>query len=168
MLACTDTFAGRLSHTASTAPAQIGKHIGPLHYRMTSCIGSLETTHCTSIRLPVGYFTLGPDFCTNTPFAIQPGEVCGNAWAAVERLVARCFAHGIGLLLDMHAARGGANSDTNQCAKVELWGNKLNLDLLVRCLCFMAQEVASGMEGSHWDPDGQRGPMEPSRCVYLL
>jgi hypothetical protein len=139
MLACTDTFAGRSSHAASTAPAQNEKHIGPLHHRMTSCTGSSETAHCTSIRLPVGCFTLGPDFCTNTPFAIQPGEVYGNAWAAVERLVARYFAHGIGLLLDMHAACGGANSETHSrtsSAKVELWGNKLNLDLLVRVPLF--------------------------------
>lgn len=49
----------------------------------------------------------------------------------------------------MHAACGGANGDTlsgTSSAKVELWGNKLNLGLLVRCLCFMAQEVTSGIE----------------------
>jgi hypothetical protein len=49
----------------------------------------------------------------------------------------------------MHAACGGANSDTlsgTSSARVELWGSKLNLGLLVRCLCFMAQEVAISME----------------------
>jgi hypothetical protein len=133
-------------------------------------------TGCTSSQKPLtvppsdfpSAISPGPDFRSNTPFAIQPGEVYGNAWVAVERLVAT---HSIGLLLAMHAARGGANSDTHSgtsSAKVELWGNKLSLDLLARCLCFMAQEIASGMEGSHWDPDGQRGLMEPSRRVYLL
>jgi len=49
----------------------------------------------------------------------------------------------------MHAACGGANSDTlsgTSSARVELWVSKLNLGLLVRCLCFMAQEVAIGMK----------------------
>lgn len=138
MLACADTFAGRSSHAASTAPAQKGKHIGPLHYRMASCTGSQKPLTVPPSDFPSAISLLG-QICTNTPFTIQPGEVCGNAWAPIERLVARCFAHGTGLLLDMHAARGGANSDTHcgtSSTKVELWGNKLNLDLLVKCLLF--------------------------------
>jgi aryl-phospho-beta-D-glucosidase BglC (GH1 family) len=126
-----------------------------------------ETANCTSIRLPIGYFTLGPGFCSNTPFAMQPAQVYVNAWAAVKRLVARCFEHGIGVLLDMHAAPGGANSETHSgtsSGKAELWGNKFNLDLLIKCLCFVAQEVVRGdMKGvigiqlvneAQWDPPG--------------
>ena len=148
-----------------------------------------DTAHCTSIRLPIGYFTLGPDFCTNTPFAMQPAQVYINAWAAVQKLVARCFVRGIGVLLDMHAAPGGANSEAHSgtsIGKAQLWGNKFNLDLLLRCLCFMAQEVASGMEGvigiqlvneAKWDPPGMYkfyddallkiGVIDPTLPVYI-
>ncbi|KAK3046989.1 hypothetical protein LTS18_013248, partial [Coniosporium uncinatum] len=34
---------------------------------------------CTSIRLPIGYFTLGPSFCNNTPFE-KVAPVYLNAW----------------------------------------------------------------------------------------
>ncbi len=124
-----------------------------------------ETARCTTIRLPIGYFTLGPHFCTNTSFSMQPAQVYVNAWTAVKRLVSRCYAHGIGVLVDLHAAPGGANNESHSgtsSRKAELWGNKLNLDLTARCLCFMAQEVASGsLDGvigvqicneAHWDP----------------
>jgi aryl-phospho-beta-D-glucosidase BglC (GH1 family) len=66
---------------------------------------------------------------------MQPGGVYVNAWAAVERLAARYFAHGIGVLLDMHAAPSGANSETHsgiRSGKAELLRKKFNLDLLVR------------------------------------
>jgi aryl-phospho-beta-D-glucosidase BglC (GH1 family) len=65
-------------------------------------------------------------------------------------------------------------------------GNKLNLDLLVRCLCFMAQEVASGMERvigiqmvneAQWNPQGMYifyenvlpkiGAINPTLPVYI-
>ena len=97
---------------------------------------------------------------------MEPAQVYLNGWATVKTLVARCFAHGIGVLLDMHAAPGGANSESHSgtsIGKAQLWGNKFNLDLLIRCLCFMAQEVANGMEGiigiqivneAKWDPPG--------------
>ncbi len=104
---------------------------------------------CTTIRLPVGYFTLGPNFCHHTPFATQQAEVYRNAWAAVKKLVARCFSHGIGVLLDLHAAPGGANNQPHSgtsSGEAELWGSKSYLHLASQCLCYMARE-ATTMEG---------------------
>ena len=98
---------------------------------------------------------------------MQPAQVYVNAWAAVKKLVGKCFEHGIGVLLDMHAAPGGANSDSHSgtsSGKAELWGSEFNLNLLTRCLCFVAQEVIdSDMKGvvgielineARWDPPG--------------
>lgn len=34
-----------------------------------------HTTRCNSIRLPIGYFTLGPAFCIGTDFDGEPGQV---------------------------------------------------------------------------------------------
>ncbi|KAK4964264.1 Glucan 1,3-beta-glucosidase 3 [Elasticomyces elasticus] len=102
-----------------------------------------NTAHCTSIRLPIGYFTLGPAYCQHTPFA-QAAQVYTNAWAAVKELVSRARSRGIGTLLDFHALPGGANggdhSGTNS-GKAELWGNHSNLDLALRCLLFIANEA---------------------------
>ncbi|OAF60889.1 Glucan 1,3-beta-glucosidase 3 [Pseudogymnoascus destructans] len=78
---------------------------------------------CTSIRLPIGYFTLGPAFCQGTPFEAA-ADVYVSAWAAVCNLVRRVNDAGIGVLLDVHALPGGANKDMHSgtdSGKAELW-----------------------------------------------
>ncbi len=103
--------------------------------------------HITSVRLPVGYFTLGPSFAKGTPFAGPISEVYTDAWDAVLRLCVRLYDVGIGVLLDFHALPGGANDQDHggtSSKKVELWGNSKNLELAKRCLLFMAEEIARG------------------------
>ncbi|KAF8853482.1 glycoside hydrolase [Acephala macrosclerotiorum] len=55
----------------------------------------VNTAHWNMIRLPIGWFTLGPSWCG----------------AAVRNIVQRCHDAGIGVLIDIHALPGGANSD---------------------------------------------------------
>jgi Cellulase (glycosyl hydrolase family 5) len=105
---------------------------------------------CNMIRLPIGWFTLGPSFCQGTAFDGEPSQVYVNAWAAVKNLVRRCYDRGIGVLLDLHAVPGGANGEIHSgtsSGRAELWGNGFNLDRGRRCLVFLAQEVAAGMQG---------------------
>lgn len=101
-----------------------------------------------SVRLPVGYFTLGPAYCHDTPFA-SVAEVYANAWSAVKKIIARCHSRGIGTLVDLHALPGGANggdhSGTNS-GKAQLWENRSNLDLATRCLLFIVKE-SKGVAG---------------------
>jgi aryl-phospho-beta-D-glucosidase BglC (GH1 family) len=62
----------------------------------------------TSVRLPIGWFTLGPQFCSGTAF--EPvAPVYTNQWAWVRKYVQAAADHGIGVLLDLHALPGGAN-----------------------------------------------------------
>ncbi|OAP58052.1 hypothetical protein AYL99_07142 [Fonsecaea erecta] len=103
-----------------------------------------SSAHCNAIRLPIGYFSLGPAFCANTAFAMAPSQVYINAWSAVKRLVSRCFQHGIGVLIDLHGVPGGANHETHSgtsSGKAELWANPFNLGLATRCLVFIAEEI---------------------------
>ena len=101
---------------------------------------------CTSIRLPIGYFTLGPQFCRGTPFE-KVGEVYINAWASVKDLIARARGYGIGVLIDMHALPGGGNKDAHSgsgSGKAEFWGSRRNMDHGKNALVFIAQEVSRG------------------------
>jgi aryl-phospho-beta-D-glucosidase BglC (GH1 family) len=112
----------------------------------------LAHTACsTTIRLPVGYFTLGAEFCVGTPFAPDVAKVYVNAWAAVKKLVGRCLEYGIGVLLDFHALPGGANGEAHSgtgSGEAELWKSRADLEMAVRCLCFMAKEISDGgMDG---------------------
>ncbi|KAI9823093.1 MAG: Glucan 1,3-beta-glucosidase 3 [Phylliscum demangeonii] len=106
----------------------------------------VHSGHCTTIRLPIGYFTLGARFCAGTPFDGQPAQVYANAWSAVRDFVARARAHGIGVLLDFHALPGGANAEDHSGTsshQAALWGNAGFLALAQNAVVFMAQEARS-------------------------
>ncbi|KAJ8611645.1 hypothetical protein MRB53_037869 [Persea americana] len=102
-----------------------------------------DTAKCTTIRLPIGYFTLGPPYCEGTPFK-DVSKVYENGWSAVKSVVDRCQQRGIATLIDLHGLPGGANaqehSGTNS-GKAEFWSSKSNRDSATRCLCFIAQQV---------------------------
>ena len=103
--------------------------------------------YCTSIRLPIGYYTLGHFFTVNTPFEGPPSEVYVNAWAAVKELCGRLHKAGIGTLIDLHALPGGANGQAHSgtsSGKAGLWGHQQNLNTTTRCLEFLASEIAAG------------------------
>jgi aryl-phospho-beta-D-glucosidase BglC (GH1 family) len=56
------------------------------HWRNALSDGDLQwlvnEARCTSIRLPIGYFTLGPEFCRGTPFE-GVGGVYDGAWVRI-------------------------------------------------------------------------------------
>lgn len=68
----------------------------------------------------------------------------GSAWYFVRKLVSRCRAHGIGVLVDFHGLPGGANggdhSGTNS-GKAELWTSPTNLDLATHCILLLVTEL---------------------------
>jgi aryl-phospho-beta-D-glucosidase BglC (GH1 family) len=70
----------------------------------------VNTASCTSIRLPVGYYCLGTEFCLGTPFE-SVKEVYAGAWETIKYLVQRAKYWGLGVLLDLHALPGGANGE---------------------------------------------------------
>lgn len=96
----------------------------------------------TSIRLPIGYFTLGPEFCIGTPFE-RAKDVYQNSWTIVKDFVTRARGLGVGVLIDLHALPGGANTDMHSgssTGKAELWSSKKNLELARKALLFIATE----------------------------
>ncbi|QIW94888.1 hypothetical protein AMS68_000406 [Peltaster fructicola] len=104
-----------------------------------------DVAKCTTVRLPIGYFSLGPPYCQGTPFE-SVSQVYTNAWSAVKQLVDRLQQRGIGTLIDLHGLPGGANcqehSGTNS-GKAEFWSSNDGRGLATRCLCFIAQQVKS-------------------------
>ena len=108
----------------------------------------VNTAHVSSIRLPIGFFSLGPEFCKGTEFEAV-AEIYTNCWLYVQRVVAKARSRGIGVLLDMHALPGGANegehSGTN-LGKAKLWGDRFNLGRAKFALECLLDE-AKKMEG---------------------
>jgi aryl-phospho-beta-D-glucosidase BglC (GH1 family) len=91
----------------------------------------LSASGRNKLHHPIGYFTLGPNYCENTPFAPYL-QVYVNAWSLARLFVASARAHGVGVLVDLYALLGGVNtgehSGTNGGVAV-LWNNKANLTL---------------------------------------
>ncbi|KAJ6259662.1 Glucan 1,3-beta-glucosidase [Drechslerella dactyloides] len=104
-----------------------------------------NTANVTTVRLPIGYFTLGADFCRNTPFE-RYAAVYANAWTFVKQFVTTAASYGIGTLIDLHALPGGANGDSHSgtsSGKAELWNSARNLNLALECAKFIARETSS-------------------------
>ncbi|KAH0542907.1 hypothetical protein FGG08_002767 [Glutinoglossum americanum] len=103
----------------------------------------------TTIRLPIGYFNLGPAYCSGTPFDGQPALVYADAWAIIKTFVSKTQSHGIGVLIDLHALPGGANGSAHSgtpSSQAALWDNPANLALSQKCLMFIA-ELKDGVVG---------------------
>lgn len=61
-----------------------------------------------TVRIPIAWFTLGPQFMVGTPF--EPYiEVYKNAWPRLLRAISQAADVGIGVLVDMHGAPGSQN-----------------------------------------------------------
>ncbi|KAK0210638.1 glycoside hydrolase [Desarmillaria ectypa] len=61
-----------------------------------------------TVRLPIGYWSLGPNFCMGTPFS-PFSKVYENAWSRVIQAFQWALRYGIGILLDLHGAPGSQN-----------------------------------------------------------
>jgi len=84
-----------------------------LEYHWDSFITSSDFKHLASIgintvRLPIGYWNLGPDFCQGTPFE-SVASVYTTSWKRVLRTVNHAASAGIGVLIDLHGAPGSQN-----------------------------------------------------------
>ena len=65
----------------------------------------LSSIGINTVRLPIGYWSLGPSFCQGTPF--EPfSDVYQNSWSRVVRAINSAAEAGIGVLVDLHGAPG--------------------------------------------------------------
>lgn len=68
----------------------------------------LASIGINTVRIPIAWFTLGPQFMAGTPF--EPYiEVYKNAWPRLLRAISQAADVGISVLVDMHGAPGSQN-----------------------------------------------------------
>lgn len=53
-----------------------------------------------TVRLPIGYWMLGPEFCAGTAFEHVSGAYI-NAWSQITNAVNLAAQYGIGVLIDL-------------------------------------------------------------------
>ena len=103
----------------------------------------LASIGINTVRLPIGYWTLGPDFCQNTPFQ-DVSDVYQNAWSRVVQTINSANTHGIGVLVDLHGAPGSQNGQQHSGISdgaTNLFDNPGYINQTINVLTFLAQNL---------------------------
>ncbi|WFD34571.1 hypothetical protein MCUN1_001412 [Malassezia cuniculi] len=99
---------GSSSKGISSAKARLEKHWDT--FITKSDLQEMKTLGINTVRLPIGYWTLGANWTTNTPFS-DYGSVYDNAWMYVRRFIKWADDLDIGVLVDVHGAYGSQNGE---------------------------------------------------------
>lgn len=68
----------------------------------------LQQTGINTVRIPIGYWSLGADYCQDTPFE-EVASVYDRSWPRILRAISWAVKYDIGVLVDLHGAPGSQN-----------------------------------------------------------
>ncbi|KAJ3010169.1 hypothetical protein NUW54_g2568 [Trametes sanguinea] len=98
-----------------------------------------------TVRLPIGYWSLGPVFCQGTPF--EPvAEVYQNSWSRVIRAINMAGDAGLGVLVDLHGAPGSQNGQPHSGisdGEVNLFDDDSYINKTMSVLTFLMEELVN-------------------------
>lgn len=101
-----------------------------------------DVAKCNSIRLPIGFYTLGPAFCLGTSFEGEPSQVYSSCWNTLKHMVLKCQSYGIGVLIDLKNIPGGQLCSQDEYGENSSVCESIHNRIVVRdCLAFIAQEI---------------------------
>lgn len=106
---------------------------------------TLASIGINTVRLPIGYWSLGPDFCRGTAFE-QVADVYQGSWSRVIRAINMAEKVGIGVLVDLHGAVGSQNGQGHSGisdGKTNLFYDQGNMDKTIEVLKFLMQQLGS-------------------------
>ncbi|KAI0319374.1 glycoside hydrolase superfamily [Amylostereum chailletii] len=104
----------------------------------------LASIGINTVRLPIGYWSLGPTFCAGTPFAAV-ADVYRNAWSQVVRAINMAGSFGIGVLVDLHGAPGSQNGQQHSGisdGQTNLFTNPADQVMTMTVLTFLVQQLS--------------------------
>ncbi len=104
----------------------------------------LSSIGINTVRLPIGYWNLGPEFCQNTPFE-DVAEVYRDSWPRIIRTINYAASHGIGVLVDLHGAPGSQNGQQHSGVsdgQTNMFGSDDNVNQTVHVLTALMKELA--------------------------
>ena len=132
----------------------------------------LASIGINTVRLPIGYWNLGPLYCQGTPF--EPvADVYTNSWSRVVRAINWAGEAGIGVLVDLHGAPGSQNGQAHSGisdGQVNFFNNPTNQDATIRTLTFLGQQLAAvtNIVGIEILNEPNDDPSLPAFCKLLL
>ncbi|PWN38740.1 glycoside hydrolase [Ceraceosorus guamensis] len=96
-----------------------------------------------SIRLPIGYWSVGPYFTRNSPFLAYQ-DVYARSWRYVARAINWAAKYDMGVLVDLHGAYGSQNGQPHSGlsdGNIEFY-NDYNMGLTTDLLVWLAKEIS--------------------------
>ena len=97
-----------------------------------------------TVRLPIGYWNLGPEYCRDTNYD-QVSSVYQNSWPRVKRAINMAGKSGLGVLVDLHGAVGSQNGQGHSGISdgvTGLFQSQSNMDRTTNVLTFLMRELA--------------------------
>ncbi|KAG5728300.1 putative dolichyl-phosphate-mannose--glycolipid alpha-mannosyltransferase [Termitomyces sp. T112] len=104
----------------------------------------LASIGINTVRLPIGYWSLGPPFTEGTPFA-KVSEVYKNSWPRIMGAINNAAKYGIGVLVDLHAAVGSQNGQPHSGISdgaSNMFDNPQYMDKTIDVLSFLMQQLS--------------------------
>ncbi|KAK7014964.1 putative dolichyl-phosphate-mannose--glycolipid alpha-mannosyltransferase [Favolaschia claudopus] len=106
----------------------------------------LSSIGINTVRLPIGYWSLGPSFCQgSTPFSSY-ADVYTNSWAFVVRAINMAAEVGIGVLVDLHGAVGSQNGQPHSGISdghTGLFNDETNAEKTLAVLTFLTEQLST-------------------------
>lgn len=103
----------------------------------------LSSIGINTVRLPIGYWNLGPEFCKDTPFG-DVAEVYRNSWRRIVRAINMAGMYGLGVLVDLHGAVGSQNGQDHSGVsdgQMNLFSDAGNVDKTINVLTYLTKEL---------------------------
>ncbi|EIN07450.1 glycoside hydrolase, partial [Punctularia strigosozonata HHB-11173 SS5] len=103
----------------------------------------LASIGINTVRLPIGYWNLGPGFTGGTLYD-PVGDVYKNSWVHVVRAINMAAKAGIGVLVDLHGAVGSQNGQDHSGVSdkgVWLFSIPANMDKTIAVLTYLTQQL---------------------------
>ncbi|WWC91833.1 uncharacterized protein L201_006780 [Kwoniella dendrophila CBS 6074] len=103
----------------------------------------LASIGINTVRLPIGYWSLGPVYCKGTAFeSVSAAYV--NSWPRVVRAINWAEKYGLGVLVDLHGAPGSQNGQAHSGVsdgQQNLFNNPTNVQLTINILTYLTQQL---------------------------
>ncbi|KAG5639515.1 hypothetical protein H0H81_000660 [Sphagnurus paluster] len=105
----------------------------------------LASIGINTVRIPIGYWNLGPYYCQDTPFA-HVAEVYKNSWPRIVRAINMAGEEGMGVLVDLHGAVGSQNGQPHSGisdSATTMFLNPQYADKTITVLMFLMEQLST-------------------------
>ena len=106
--------------------------------------GYLASLGINTVRLPIGFWNLPPEYIEDTPFQ-DVADVYRSSWPRIKRAINHAAKNRIGVIIDLHGAPGSQNGEQHSGmsgGKKEFFTNEGYQQKTIDGLVFLAKELA--------------------------